>query len=63
MFSRCSVGSVPHVDVFLMYFGEEGDLCILLFRHLEALNSQLFLIKVTETLLQKKSVIGLSNWT
>ena len=36
MFSRCSVGVVPHVDAFLMIFGEEGDLHILFFCHLEA---------------------------
>ena len=29
-FSRCSVGVVPHIDVFLMYLWEEGDLHILL---------------------------------
>ena len=34
-FSRCSVGVVPHVDVFLMYLWEEGDLHVLLLRHLE----------------------------
>ena len=35
MFSRGSVGVVPHVDVFLMYSGEEGDLHVLLLHHLE----------------------------
>ena len=36
-FSRCSVGVVPHVDVFLCICGEEGDLHILLLCHLEGL--------------------------
>ena len=36
-FSRYSVGVVPHVDVFLMYCGEEGDLHVLLLHHLEGL--------------------------
>ena len=36
-FNRCSVGVVPHVDVFLMYLWEEGDLHVLLFCHLEGL--------------------------
>ena len=34
-FSRCSVGVVPRVDVFLMFCGKEGDLHVLLLHHLE----------------------------
>ena len=35
VFCQHSVGVVPHVDLFLMYFGEEGDLHILLLCRLE----------------------------
>ena len=35
MFSRCSVGVVPHVDVVCIC-GEEGDLHVLLLCHLES---------------------------
>ena len=35
VFSRCSIRAVPHVDVFLMYLWGEGELYILLFRHLD----------------------------
>ena len=38
-FSRCSVGVVPRVDVFLMYFWEEGDLHVLLLCRLEGPSS------------------------
>ena len=42
MVSRCSIGVVPHVDVFWCICGEEGDLHVLLFYHLEAPLHQLF---------------------
>ena len=35
MFSKYSIGVVPHVDVFLYFCGEEGDLRVLLLHHLE----------------------------
>ena len=38
-FSRCSVRVVPHVVVFLRFFGGEGDLHVSLLRHLEGLSS------------------------
>ena len=43
MFSRCSVGVVPHVDVFLMYLWGEGDHHVLLLRHLEGPPTERFL--------------------
>ena len=46
MFSRCSVGVVPHVDIFLMYCGEEGDLHVLPLRHLEGPPIVVFLNRV-----------------
>ena len=59
MSGRCSVGVVPHVDVFLMYLWEEGDLHILLLCHLESLSAinilKCFFLYFNACLLIKKS--------
>ena len=39
VFCQCSVGVVPHIDVFLMCLWEEGDLHVLPLHHLEGLLS------------------------
>ena len=46
-FSRCSVGIVPHVDVFLMYLCRARSFHVLLLRHLEGLPLGFFFKWVT----------------